>query len=35
MPFEIETGRLIDDIWQRWLALDPVRMAPGHAEALR
>ena len=29
------TGRLIDDIWQQWLALDPVRMAPGHAEALR
>ncbi len=35
VPFEIETGRLIDDIWQRWLELDPVRMAPGHADALR
>lgn len=35
MPFEIATGRLIDDIWQQWLALDPVRMANGHADALR
>ncbi len=22
-------------MWQRWLALDPVRMAAGHADALR
>lgn len=35
LPYEIETGRLIDEIWERWLAYDPVRMAPGHAEALR
>jgi hypothetical protein len=35
LPFEIETGRLIDDVWQRWLELDPVRMAPRHADALR
>ena len=35
LPFEIATGRLIDDVWARWLALDPVRMVPGHAEALR
>jgi len=35
IPFEVSTGRLIDDIWERWLALDPVRMAPRHAEALR
>ena len=35
LPFEIETGRLIDDVWQRWLAWDPVRMVSGHAEALR
>jgi S-formylglutathione hydrolase FrmB len=34
LPFEIETGRLIDDVWQRWLAWDPVRMAPKHADAL-
>ncbi len=22
-------------MWERWLAWDPVRMVPGHAEALR
>jgi S-formylglutathione hydrolase FrmB len=35
LPFEIETGRMIDDVWQQWLAWDPVRLAPRHAEALR
>jgi S-formylglutathione hydrolase FrmB len=35
MPFELETGRLIDEIWQRWLEVDPVRMVPRHAETLR
>jgi S-formylglutathione hydrolase FrmB len=34
MPFEIATGRLIEDVWARWLELDPVRMAEPHAEAL-
>jgi len=34
LPFEIPTGRLRDDVWARWLALDPVRMVPLHAEAL-
>ena len=35
LPFEVETGRLVDEVWDRWLALDPVRMAPGRADALR
>ena len=35
IPFEIATGRLIDDVWQQWLRLDPVRMADAHADALR
>jgi hypothetical protein len=35
LPFEPETGRLRPDIWERWLAWDPVRMVPRHAEALR
>jgi S-formylglutathione hydrolase FrmB len=34
VPFEPGTGRLIPEVWERWLALDPVRMAVGHAEAL-
>jgi pimeloyl-ACP methyl ester carboxylesterase len=35
LPFEISTGRLIDNLWEQWLALDPVRMAPRHGEALK
>jgi len=35
LPFDPATGRLRDEVWQRWLALDPVRMAAGHADALR
>jgi len=35
LPFDTETGRLIDDVWERWLALDPVRMASRHADELR
>ena len=29
------SGRLIDDVWQRWLELDPVGWRPRHADALR
>jgi hypothetical protein len=35
LPFELVTGRLIDDVWALWLAHDPVRMAPARADALR
>jgi len=35
LPFEPTTGALRDEIWSRWLAWDPVRMVPHHAEALR
>lgn len=35
LPFEPTTGRLRPEIWDRWLAWDPVRMAAGHADALR
>jgi hypothetical protein len=35
LPFEIETGRTVDDVWRQWLDWDPVRMAPSHADALR
>ena len=34
LPFELETGRLVPEVWERWLARDPVRMASRHAEAL-
>ncbi|HLJ03289.1 MAG TPA: alpha/beta hydrolase-fold protein [Solirubrobacteraceae bacterium] len=35
LPFETETGRLVPEVWERWLEHDPVRMAPRHADALR
>ncbi len=35
LPFDSATGRLVDEVWQRWLGWDPVRMVPGHADALR
>ena len=34
LPFEPTTGLLRPDVWARWLAWDPVRMAAGHADAL-
>ena len=34
VPFDI-TGRLREDVWRSWLELDPVRLAPEHADALR
>jgi hypothetical protein len=35
LPFDVHTGRLIDDVWAQWLDHDPVRMARPHADALR
>jgi len=35
LPFDAATGELLPDVWQRWLAWDPVRMVPRHADALR
>jgi len=35
LPFDTATGMLRDDVWQRWLAWDPVRMARRHGDALR
>lgn len=35
LPFDTSTGRLIDDVWERWLAWDPVRMVPRYADELR
>jgi len=34
IPFDSLTGRPIEEVWERWLALDPVRMAAHHVEAL-
>jgi putative esterase len=35
LPYDVATGELRPEIWERWLAWDPVRMVAGHAEALR
>ena len=35
LPFDLATGELVDDVWQRWLDWDPVRMVPDHADAIR
>ena len=35
LPFDLDSGMLRPEIWERWLAWDPVRMAERHADALR
>jgi putative esterase len=35
LPFDPATGLLRQEVWQRWLDWDPVKMVPGHADALR
>jgi hypothetical protein len=35
LPFEAETGRLVPEVWERWLGWDPVRMVESHADAVR
>lgn len=35
LPFDLSSGAFRDDVWARWLALDPLTMLPAHADALR
>lgn len=35
LPFDPITGRLVEEVWARWLAWDPVRMVARYADALR
>jgi enterochelin esterase family protein len=35
LPFDLETGEIVELIWRRWKAWDPVEMVAGHAQALR
>jgi enterochelin esterase-like enzyme len=35
LPFDERTGELRPDVWQRWLAHDPVELAARHADSLR
>ncbi len=34
LPFSLDTGVVLPDVFARWLAWDPVRMAPAYAAAL-
>lgn len=35
LPFDLRTGVLVPDVWERWLAHDPVRIAESHLDAVR
>ena len=35
LPFDLQTGELRADVWQRWLAHDPVRLAEKYVEDLK
>jgi S-formylglutathione hydrolase FrmB len=35
LPFRLDTGALVPEVWERWLAWDPVHLAATHGEALR
>jgi S-formylglutathione hydrolase FrmB len=35
LPIDIADGSLREDVWRRWLALDPVRMLPDHLDVMR
>lgn len=35
LPFDVITGELRADVWDRWLACDPVNLVQHHASALR
>jgi len=35
LPFDATSGELLPEVWDRWLAWDPVRMVDRYADALR
>ena len=35
LPFEPRNGVIREDVWQRWLDWDPVRMVPKYADAVQ
>lgn len=35
LPFELDTGRLREEVWERWLENDPVRFIPRNIDAFR
>ncbi len=35
LPFDLVSGELVSEVWERWLVHDPVRMIPGRLDALK
>lgn len=35
LPFDVTSGAFREDVWERWLANDPVRMIPDRVDALK
>ena len=35
MPFDLQTGEIREDIWEKWLAHDPVRLVEKSVENLK
>ena len=35
LPFDLETGEIAEEVWQRWLEHDPVRLVEKHVENLK
>jgi S-formylglutathione hydrolase FrmB len=35
LPFDLKTGEIRNEIWEKWLAHDPVRLVEKHADALK
>lgn len=35
LPFDLETGEILDDVWNRWLEHDPVRLVEKYVENLK
>jgi S-formylglutathione hydrolase FrmB len=35
LPFRVDTGQIVPEVFERWLAHDPVRLAASHGDALR
>ncbi|MGA8296005.1 MAG: alpha/beta hydrolase-fold protein [Acidimicrobiales bacterium] len=35
VPFDLSSGQLIEELWERWLDWDPYRLIPRHKDAVR
>jgi enterochelin esterase family protein len=35
LPFDMETGEILEDVWTKWIEHDPIRLVEKHAEDLK